>query len=80
MPYGLDNSATEAQCNKVGGMILKASQYMVHVWSVPGYEMSKANGGIFGEANPKLACADGTYFQLPIDEWAEHPLNVCKSQ
>ncbi|MDQ1467432.1 MAG: hypothetical protein QOH10_1847 [Actinomycetota bacterium] len=80
VPYGLDNSATEAQCAKVGGIMLKASQYMLHVWSVPGYEMSAQDGGVFGEANPKLACADGTYYELPLPEWASHPLNVCKAQ
>jgi hypothetical protein len=80
IPYGLDNSATKAQCDRVGGMILPRSQYMLHVWSVPGYEMRPANGGLFGEANPKLDCADGTYYQLPLDEWASHPLNVCKAQ
>ena len=80
VPYGLDNSATRAQCDQVGGIILKASQYMVHVWSVPGYEMRAADGGTFGEANPKLACADGSYYQLPLDEWAAHPTNVCKAR
>jgi hypothetical protein len=80
IPYGLDNSATKAQCDRVGGRILPRSQYMLHVWSVPGYEMRPVNGGLFGEANPKLACADGTYYQLPLDEWASHPLNVCKAQ
>jgi hypothetical protein len=78
IPYGLDHSATPAQCDKVGGQILDRTGYMVHVWSVPGYEMTNNYGGVFGEANPKLACGDGTYYQLPLDEWAGHPLNVCK--
>jgi hypothetical protein len=80
VPYGLDNSATEAQCRSVGGSMLKASQYMLHVWTVPGYEMPVSYGGVFGEANPKLTCADGTYYQLPVDQWASHPLDVCKAQ
>lgn len=80
VPYGLDNSATPAQCAKVGGRMLNASQYMVHVWSVPGFEMAAKYGGVFGEVNPKLDCADGTYYQLPLDQWAAHPLNVCKAQ
>jgi len=71
VPYGLDNSATPAQCAKVGGNILPRTGYMLHVWSVPGYEMTNNYGGVFGEANPKLDCADGSYYQLPLDDWAE---------
>jgi hypothetical protein len=80
VPYGLDNGATKAQCDKVGGFILAMSNYMVHVWSIPGYEMTLADGGFFGEANRKLSCADGSYYTLPLDEWAAHPLNACKAQ
>jgi hypothetical protein len=80
VPYGLDHSATPAQCEKVGGQLLPKTGYMVHVWSVPGYEMTDENGGVFGEANPKLACADGSYYMLPLDEWASHKRNVCKVQ
>jgi hypothetical protein len=80
VPFGLDNSATDAQCASVGGMMLTQSQYMVHVWSVPGFEMNLAYGGVFGETNPKLACADGTYYELPLDQWPSHPMNVCKAQ
>jgi hypothetical protein len=80
IPYGLDHSATPAQCAKVGGNILPKTGYMLHVWSVPGFTMTNNYGGVFGEANPKLSCADGTYYMLPVDEWAQHPLNVCKAQ
>jgi len=80
VPYGLDHSATPAQCAKVGGRLLPRTGYMLHVWSVPRFEMTDAYGGVFGEANPKLACADGSYYMLPLDEWASHPRNVCKVQ
>lgn len=80
IPYGLDHSATKDQCDKVGGTLLDRTGYMVHVWAVPGYEMTNNYGGVFGEANPKLACSDGTYYMLPLDEWYAHPLNVCKAQ
>jgi hypothetical protein len=80
VPYGLDHGATKAQCDKAGGFILPMSNYMVHVWSVPGYEMQARDGGIFGESHRKLACADGSYYTLPLDEWIDHPLNACKSQ
>jgi hypothetical protein len=46
----------------------------VHVWSVPGWESQQ---GLFGEVNPALSCADGTYYQLPQEQWIDHPLNVC---
>jgi hypothetical protein len=80
VPYGLDNSASEAECKAAGAMMIKLSNYMVHVWSVPGYEMPDGYGGVFGEENPKLKCADGTYYMLPKTEWAAHPLDACKSQ
>ena len=76
VPYGLDNSATKKQCDSVGGSMLKQSQWMVHVWSVPGWESRQ---GLFGEVNPALMCPDGTYYQLPPKRWNEHPLNSCKS-
>jgi hypothetical protein len=80
IPFGLDHAATEEQCASVGGEIYRLTQYMAHVWSVPGFEMTDEYGGVFGELNPKLACADGTYYMLPVEEWAAHPLNVCRAQ
>jgi hypothetical protein len=79
VPYGLDHSATPAQCAAVGGRILPQTGYMLHVWSVPGFEMTNNYGGVFGEANPELTCADGSYYMLAVDEWAQHPLDVCKA-
>ncbi len=79
-PYGLDHAATPAQCEAAGGRIMESSQYMVHVWSVPGYEVTNEHGGMFGEVNPKLDCPDGTYYMLPVDEWAAHKYNVCKTE
>jgi hypothetical protein len=76
VPFGLDRSATPKQCASVGGEIMKLTQWMVHVWSVPGWESRQ---GLFGEVNPALACPDGTYYQRPPREWAAHPLNTCKS-
>jgi hypothetical protein len=75
-PFGPDNSATTAQCEAAGGSIMPMTQWMVHVWSAPSYD--NVDGGVFAEVNPRLACGDGTYYQLPIDEWAAHPLNSCK--
>jgi hypothetical protein len=77
-PFGADLDATEAQCSSVGGTLMPTTQWMVHVWSVPGYD--NADGGVFAEVNPALDCPDGTYYRLPPEEWATHPLNVCRSQ
>jgi hypothetical protein len=77
-PFGLDNEATEAQCASAGGSMLRQTQWMLHVWSVPGYD--NIDGGTFAEVNPALDCPDGTYYRLPPEEWAAHPVNVCRSE
>jgi hypothetical protein len=76
-PFGADKEATEAQCSSVGGTLLPLTQWMTHVWSVPGYD--DVNGGVFAEVNPALACSDGTYYELPPEQWAANPLNTCRS-
>ena len=75
-PFGPDNASTEAQCAAAGGNMLKLTQWMVHVWSVPGW--GNTEGGVFAEVNPELRCGDGTYYQLPVEEWAGSPLTTCR--
>jgi hypothetical protein len=75
-PFGADKAATKAQCDAVGGTITKQTQWMVHVWSVPGYSNPD---GVFGEMNPHLRCSDGTYYELPPGQWATHLQNICRS-
>jgi hypothetical protein len=77
-PLGADLPITEQTCSDVGGILLAATQWMVHVWSVPGYD--NTNGGVFSEENPGLACSDGTYFMLDPSEWAQNLTNVCQSK
>jgi hypothetical protein len=55
---GSQKNVTQAQCDAVGGMYVGQSGYMVHVWTVPGYESSE---GVFSGLNRKLVCSDGTY-------------------
>jgi hypothetical protein len=74
-PFGADREVTEAQCEAAGGSLLKQTQWMVHVWSVPGWESAQ---GLFGEVNPALVCPDGTYHVRPVSEWPDHPLNACR--
>jgi len=76
-PFGADLEVTEAQCAEVGGFMIESTQYMVHVWSVPGY--NNVEEGVFAEVNPALDCADGSYWQLPSSQWPDHLMNVCES-
>lgn len=75
-PFGPDKAATEPQCDSAGGQIIEQSQWMVHVWSVPGWD--DVDGGVFAEVHPGLDCSDGTYFQIPPEEWIGRR-NVCRS-
>jgi hypothetical protein len=53
-----DENITAAECAAVQGMYVGQSGYMVHVWTVPGYE---SPDGVFSGLNRKLTCPDGTY-------------------
>ena len=75
-PFGADSDVPAELCTRAGGQVLQQTQWMVHVWSVPGWESQQ---GLFGEVNPALTCPDGTYYELPQDQWIDHPLNVCRS-
>jgi len=77
-PFGADMEATDTQCAAAGGSVIPVTQWMAHVWPVPGYD--GVDGGVFAEVNPALDCPDGTYYRLPAEEWAAHPLNVCRSE
>ncbi|MFO7592101.1 MAG: hypothetical protein R6X23_14610 [Acidimicrobiia bacterium] len=65
-PLGADGDATQEQCAKFGGSLIQNTGYMVHVWTVPGYESPR---GTFSNVNPAITCPDGTYFTLPKDDW-----------
>lgn len=79
-PLGADGDTTKAQCEAAGGYIMNETQYMTHVWTVPGYEVSAKDGGVFAEANPKVKCPDGTYFMMTEKDFAAHPMSVCRSE
>ncbi len=77
-PFGADRGdVTVDMCNGVGGIMLNTTQWMVHVWSVPGWEND--SGGVFAEVNPKLGCSDGTYYRLSDEELVAMPINSCQS-
>lgn len=60
----LDN-VTEEMCADEGGELTDVTSYMVHVWSVPGYESEL---GLFSEVNPQITCPDGAYHRVPYDQ------------
>jgi hypothetical protein len=65
-PLGADkDNVPKELCDRYGGFLLANSGYMLHVWTVPGYESSR---GVFNEVNPALTCADGTYYTKPIED------------
>jgi hypothetical protein len=61
-PLGADHGATTAQCNAVGGTLIKSTGPLLHVWVVPGYEDSL---GVFSHLNPAITCNDGSYKTIP---------------
>ena len=73
-PFGADrDNVSVRDCLEVGGHMTAATTYMVHVWSVPGYESPK---GVFSEVNPKITCPDGSYYMVKDVAWR---INACKS-
>jgi hypothetical protein len=62
-PLGADHDATQAQCDAVGGRLMKATGPLLHAWVVPGYEDSQ---GVFAHLNPAITCNDGTYHTVDI--------------
>jgi hypothetical protein len=74
-PFGADADVTPAMCTTVGGNWMGLTNYMVHVWTAPGY----ANRyGVFHEQNPHLDCPDGTYYQIPWREMGDR-ITTCRS-
>jgi hypothetical protein len=65
-PFGADREGvTDQMCTDVGGSFIETTGYMVHVWTVPGYESSR---GVFSEINPRIDCPDGTYHEIDVAE------------
>ena len=52
------DGATKQQCDKVGGSLLKRTQYLLHVWVVPGYESPE---GVYAHLSSTITCDDGSY-------------------
>jgi hypothetical protein len=67
---------TAAACEAVGGFYYEQTQWMVHVWTIPGYE---SNRGVFSDINPAIACPDGTYFVVEEALTDQFQLDHCRS-
>jgi hypothetical protein len=75
-PFGADlTGVTDEMCAAEGGALIDFTGYMVHVWTVPGYESEL---GTFSDLNPKLTCPDGTYHVVPIAEIGDRD-TTCKN-
>jgi hypothetical protein len=75
-PLGADlEGVTEGMCTDIGGQWIETTGYMVHMWSVPGYE---SPDGMFTELNPKITCPDGTYHRIDIAETGNRE-SVCRN-
>jgi hypothetical protein len=75
-PFGADRGNISPElCKSVSGNLLATTPYMVHVWSVPGYENPL---GVFHELHSGLSCADGTFYTKPVAEWG-NTLTACRN-
>ena len=75
-PLGADRETTDAQCAAVGGTLIKQTQWMLHVWTVPSYTSPQ---GVFSPLNGAVTCSDGTFYERPAEQWGARPLNACRN-
>lgn len=57
-PIGADREITKADCDAVTGNLIEKTQWLLHVWPVPGYESPE---GVFSHLSSAVTCKDGTY-------------------
>ena len=74
-PLGADHDATKEQCDAVGGNLLEQTQYLSHVWVVPGYESPE---GVFSHLSSTVTCDDGTYETIPDVTKVGTATTICK--
>jgi hypothetical protein len=73
-PLGADTSAPKSLCDQYKGVLVANTGYMVHVWTVPGWESPQ---GVFSNVNASITCPNGTYYQVPLEEIGNRS-NTCK--
>ncbi len=69
---GFDGSIAQDGCKSRNGNWVATTQYLLHVWTVPGYSNPL---GVFAHANPALTCGDATYYtdDHDITNQCKHP-------
>jgi hypothetical protein len=74
-PLGADSENVDPKlCQSLGGFLIENTGYMLHVWTVPGWENPL---GVFHETHPAITCADGTYWTKPADRIGSS-LSTCR--
>jgi hypothetical protein len=63
-PLGADQDVEQAECDAINGTLLEQTQYLLHVWVVPGYESPE---GVFSHLSSTMACDDGTFSMKSYD-------------
>jgi hypothetical protein len=71
-----DAKKTKEACEAKGGFFVEQTTWMVHVWTIPGYE---SNRGVFSDINPAIACSDGTYHTVDAEVSDRYQLNKCRA-
>ncbi len=76
-PLGADSENVDPKfCQSLGGVLIENTGYMLHVWTVPGWENPL---GVFHETHPAITCADGTYWTKPSDQIGTS-LTTCRGE
>lgn len=75
LPFvGDQDSVTVEMCEDLGGEMNELSSYMIHLWSLDGWE---SEIGLYSEVNPVMTCEDGTYHRVPYDDLEPPYLTTC---
>ena len=73
-PLGADTTATKELCDRYHGTLIANTGYMVHVWTVPGYDSPQ---GTFSNVNARITCPNGTYYVVKPEEIGTRS-NMCQ--
>lgn len=74
-PLGADREIAKEECDAVGGSLIQQTQWLLHVWPVPGYESPE---GVFSHLSSAVTCKDGTYYTIPLDARIGNVSSVCR--
>lgn len=75
-PLGADQPVTKRQCDAVGGMLIRQTQQLLHVWVVPGFESPE---GVYAHLSSAVTCDDGTYRVIEDLTKVGKRTSICRS-